>query len=216
MDLVDRIEVWFERRYRIRPVGEGGYIMRIGLIRHRGRRVTLEDGTIVNSGDMVGELHVDNRRAAALHETGKGGLRFRREVFRALPALARDIETIPEYREIKAVCGASLIWKEGRRAGFESREFPAFTRWWLGWWERYLMAHFHPAGRKRLAVGDRTELRQIWMSRRALVERYGTKSGAAHEGRRREVPIEGAGLQGTNEPDAHVEGRASRADDQGL
>jgi hypothetical protein len=208
MDLVDRLEAWFERHYRIRPIGEGGYIMRMGLIRHRGRRVTLEDGTVVNPGDPVVELHMDNRRAAGLHDTGKGGIRFRREVFRALPALARDLETLPEYREINAICGASLVWKEARRAGFESRPFPAFTRWWLGWWERHLMAHFHPAGRRRLAVGNRTELRQIWISRRTLVERYGTNSGAAQEARGRGVRIEDGSVE-----EAHVEGRAVRGED---
>ncbi len=173
MDWVERLDRWFERRYDIRPIGEGGYILRLGLIRHRGRRVVLDDGTTIEPGDLVGELHMDNHRAAELHQEGKGGIRLRREVFRLLPALARDLVSHPDYQAVKAVCGASLFWEGAARVGFEDRPFPAFTRWWLTWWERFLLARYHPAGRQRLEEGQRTELRQAWMSRRVLLDRYG-------------------------------------------
>lgn len=182
MDWVERLERWFERAYRIRPIGEGGYVLRLGLVRHRGPRLVFRDGTVVNPGDLVGELHIDNRRAAGLHAEGRGGLRFRREVFRLLPALARDLARRPEYREINAVCGASLFWAEAKRAGFEHRPLPALTRWWLTWWERYLLARYHPGGRRRLAEGHRTELRQVWMTRRTLLARYGGDAAPAPGG----------------------------------
>lgn len=171
--LLDRLETWFERRYDIRPVGDGGYIIRLGLIRYRGPALTFRDGTVVKRGALVGEIHVDNRRAAALHEGGRGGLRYRREVFRALPALARDVRTRPEYRAIEIIGGPSLFWEEARLLGFEHWRLPAVTRWWLTRWERFLLARYHPAGRRRLAEGNRKELRQIWMTRRTLLERYG-------------------------------------------
>lgn len=175
--LFERLEEWFARRYDIRPIGDGGYVLRLGLIRYRGPTITFADGTVVNRGALVGEIHVDNRRAAALHEGGKGGLRYRREIFRALPALARDLRTRPEYQEVEMVGGPSLFWEEARLAGFEHRPLSAVSRWWLTWWERVLLARYHPAGRARLAQGNRTELRQIWMTRRTLLGRYGKKDG---------------------------------------
>jgi hypothetical protein len=171
--LLDRLETWFERRYDIRPIGDGGYIIRLGLIRHRGPVLTFRDGTVVKRGALVGEIHVDNRRAAALHEGGRGALRYRREVFRALPALARDLRTRPEYQAVEMIGGPSLFWDEARLAGFEHWGLPAVTRWWLTQWERFLLARYHPAGRRRLAEGNRKELRQIWMTRHTLLERYG-------------------------------------------
>ncbi len=169
----ESLDRWFERRFQIRPIGEGGYIMRLGLMRYRGPRLEFQDGTVVAPGDLVGELHLDNARAAALHAQGRAGLRFRREVLRVLLALARDLSARPEYRSLPAVCGASLFWAEATFVGFEHRQLPPFTRWWLGWWERYLLARYHPAGRRRLAEGNRTELRQTWMTRRTLLARYG-------------------------------------------
>ncbi len=173
------LEGWFERRFAIRPIGGGGYIFKLRLIRYRGPALTFRDGTVVRSGDVLGELHIDNRRAQALHEGGKGGLRYRREVFRLLPVLARDLRTRPEYQGVQAVGGQSLFWEEAAHAGFEHWPLPAFTRWWLTWWERSLLARYHPRGRARLAEGRRTELRQAWMTRRMLLERHGKDAPGA-------------------------------------
>jgi len=168
MSLTEWLNRWFERRFDIREIGDGGYMFKLGLIRHRGPRYVFRDGTVVSAGDLVGELHMDNDRAAGLHGAGKPGLRFRREVFRMMAPLARDLRERPEYRDIQAVCGASLFWAEAERAGFEHRPLPAFTRLWLTWWERFLLAKYHPEGRQRLSEGRRTELRQVWLTRTTI------------------------------------------------
>ena len=169
--LLDWLDRWVERHEKILPIGAGGYILRMKVTRYRGLRFVLMDGTVVDPGDLVGELHLDNQRAAALNAEGHGGFRFRQELFRLLPALALDPETRPEYRTINAIYGASLFWRSAAlaaKAGFEHRPLPPFTRWWMGTWERILLAHYHPEGRRRLNKGRRTELRQVWITRRAL------------------------------------------------
>ena len=146
--------------------------MRIKKARYRGPGLVLTDGTAVNSGDPVGELHLDNQRAAALHLEGNGGFRFRQEIYRLLPALALDLCTCPEYREINAVYGATMFWRSPAlmsKTGFEQRPLPPFTRWWLGTWERILLASYHPQGQRRLRKGRRTETRQVWITRRTLL-----------------------------------------------
>jgi peptidoglycan-N-acetylglucosamine deacetylase len=168
MNWVAWLNRWFERRFDLREIGEGGYILKVQLTRHHGTRFTFRDGTVVNPGDPVVELHLINERAAGLHGDGKPGLKLRREIFRLLPPLARDLRERPEYRDVKAICGASLFWAEAARAGFENRPLPAFTKWWLTWWERFLMARYHPGGRDRLTEGRRTELRQIWLTQPTL------------------------------------------------
>ncbi|HKX16455.1 MAG TPA: hypothetical protein VJT33_00390 [bacterium] len=168
MSWVAWVNRWFERRFDIREIGDGGYILKIQVIRHPGPRYEFQDGTVVDRGDTVAEFHMDNDRAAALHDGGRPGLRFRREVFRLMGPLARDLNERPEYRDIKALCGASLFWAEAERAGFENRPLSWFTRWWLTWWERFLLARYHPGGKERLGEGRRTELRQVWLTRRTI------------------------------------------------
>jgi hypothetical protein len=194
--ILDWLDRWVERRERIRPIGQGGYILRMRVAPHRGKRLVLMDGSVVAPGDLVGELHLDNQRAAALHAEGGGGFRFRQELFRLLPALANDLQTRPEYRTINAICGASLFWRSAllaAAAGFEDRPLPPFTRWWLGTWERILLASYHPEGRRRLNKGRRTELRQVWITRAAVIrfaERAGTRERAGHGFPAGEAPVD--------------------------
>jgi hypothetical protein len=169
--LLDRVDRWVERHEQYRPVGEGGYILRIRVARHRRDRVVLADGTVVNRGDPVGELHLNNTYAAALHGEGYAGLRFRREMTRALAALARDLNERPEYRKIQACCGATLFWRDhglGARLGFERRPPDPWTRWWLGTWERILLAAYHPGGAGRLGGGRVERLDLVWITRKSL------------------------------------------------
>jgi hypothetical protein len=172
--LLDRLERWVARREDYRLIGNGGYILRLKIAQYRRSRLVLRDGTVLTPGDLVGELHIDNRFAAALHEDGSGAFGFRREIVRVLPALAHDLATRPEYREIQAVGGASLFWRAGvlgASLGFEHQPLPPFTRWWLGTWERILMAAYHPQGLRRLGRGRRANLQHVWITRRTL-ERF--------------------------------------------
>ena len=82
------LDRWVVRHERYRPVGDGGYICHIRIARYRRVPLVLADGTVVNPGDPIVELHLDNLAAAALNQGGKGGLRFRREMLRMMPALA--------------------------------------------------------------------------------------------------------------------------------
>jgi hypothetical protein len=181
---LDALDQWVARHEGFRPIGEGGYIFRFRTTRHWGRRLTLADGTQVEPGDRIGELHIDNQRAAALHWNGHAAIRFRHELFRAFLALAADLANRPEYRTIQAVGGASLFWEGAAQWGFEHRPLPPFTRWWLGWWERFLLAQYHPDGPRRI-IGRRMELRKVWITRRALrrlAERAAAKRAAGGPG----------------------------------
>ena len=48
---------WVDRHEKIHPVGEGGYILKWRVTRYRGPRLVLQDGTVVERGDSIGELH---------------------------------------------------------------------------------------------------------------------------------------------------------------
>ena len=97
-------------------------------------------GTVAESGARLVELHFDNALAASLHTGGKPGLRFRLEVLRALPALARDVEN--EAGVPRHPCGlrGRLFRAEGTFVGLDHRPLSPFTRWRLARWEQFPLA----------------------------------------------------------------------------
>src|SRR5581483_2827956 len=53
------------RIHRVQPVRPHGLLL-FRVVRHRGRPARLADGTLVDHGDLVAEIHLDNRRLVAL------------------------------------------------------------------------------------------------------------------------------------------------------
>jgi hypothetical protein len=181
--VLDAFDRWVTSHEDYRPIGEGGYVLRTHIARYRRERLRLADGTVLEAGDQILELHLDNQFASTLHQGGQGGFRFRDELRRMMPALARDVSSRPEYRDVRAVGAATLITTPRlvRGLGFEIRPLPPYTRWWLGTWERILLAGYHPEGLRRLTRGRRPELQHVWIGRRALLRHLGD-DGAAHGG----------------------------------
>ena len=188
--ILERLDRWVISREHYRQIGDGGYILRMRVARYRRARLVFADGTVLNPGDAIAELHLDNRFAAELHQGRNAGFRFRQELLRMMPALAQDLSSRPEYREIRAV-GAATIFSRSLRLfamlGFEHRPLPAYTRWWLGTWERIVLAGYHPDGRRRFAQGRTPELRHVWITRSTVLrcwgaDRHAEDAGAASRG----------------------------------
>ena len=85
--ILERLDRWVISREHYRQIGDGGYILRMRVARYRRARLVFADGTVLNPGDAIGELHLDNRFAAELHQGKNAGFRFRQELLRMMPAL---------------------------------------------------------------------------------------------------------------------------------
>ena len=156
---------------------EKGTILRMGVERHRGSRVTLRDGTVVEPGDLVGTIHFHNEAVAALHD-GKvnqvrSGILILRAFGRSLQALTRLSDDHPRYREVKAFTAVTIFHQSMEGFGFEVHLLPS------GWrgrvvaaYERFVLTHFHPLGRERERQ-RRFDARVTWISHAELRRRYG-------------------------------------------
>ncbi|MBX5455269.1 MAG: MFS transporter [Thermogemmatispora sp.] len=167
---------------RIQPVPAAPYgLFRARLTRYHGRRpLVLPDGTRIDHGDRLMELHFANRRLrdAALRSSPWELLRMMRADLRALAAWLQT----PACAEVRAVYGVTLLGQAAPRLGFSLRERPRNL------WSRAdrifmtgLLLLYHPQGRARLARGT-TYGRyptEVWMSRSELLRRYGGSDGAA-------------------------------------
>ncbi len=92
------------------------------VTKYGGESVSFEDGSKVEKGDRIAELHFDNRMLSSLAATSKSplatGIRILREVERALPRLAKQLKADPDAVGVKAVYGVTMIHRGADRLGF--------------------------------------------------------------------------------------------------
>lgn len=165
------------------PAAEVGPILRIRTTRYRGAPFVLADGTAIRRGDLIGEIHLNNERVAALHDGGRRvGLAVRRAFHASLVALAERTQNNPRCRAVQAFTAATIFYSGTNRLGFEVRSSPRrLLSRIIGAFQRRLLAHFHPLGRRRPGRRRLAEARQIWISRDALLRRYAPARSSARE-----------------------------------
>lgn len=176
------LEAYFARAYRTEILGgEPGSLFAFNLFAHRGPEIVLKCGTRVRAGDTVMEVHFRREGLAPLaaqaDSTGLGlGLLLLAD--REVPRLAGELARDPRFAEVKALHALTLFHRGIRRYGFEVfpvRERPVER--WFTWWQKLLLRRDHPHGEKAVAgSGEAAVVRHVWVSREALVRRYGPTS----------------------------------------
>src|SRR5260221_10077 len=150
-------------------------VLRTQLTRWRGRPITLPDGTQVARGDLVVELHVNNRAL--------GEVLAHASDWRLLPLLPADLRARAGPKgpsvfphEVRAVYGFTLLSRAAPRLGFTVRSRPHTVRAWL---DRVflmgLLPLYNPRGVDRLQQGTiyTSYPPEVWMSCDELLRRYG-------------------------------------------
>jgi hypothetical protein len=166
---VDRL---YRRWHRLTPSGP---LLFAGRTRYRGPTRRFADGTVLESGAPLGTLHFHNARIAALNGATPSatGLQFRRLLFASLHALAELSHHHPAFRDVAVYRGVGWV-RHGEQLGFLHEPAPA------GWRNRWVAAHVRLLVRVFAAPGGtaldaRTPLTITWLTRRALLERFGAR-----------------------------------------
>lgn len=174
-----------------------GCILRVSIGKSD-KDLVLRDGTRIQVGDPVGELHLWNERLPRMRSSGPDmawGVSFHKQIVTSLCLLARYVECAPEFKSVRAYRGRIGIKEEkGRetvlklapRFGFEVIENPGGTckkaglkgfmdgvRWFFdNLYASGLMLVFNPSSlrQKKFSCFLRPE---IWISARSLRGRYG-------------------------------------------
>jgi ceramide glucosyltransferase len=157
-------------------------LFRIKLARAHAQ-LTFTDGTRLVPGDVMGELHWRNEVIPQMDDQGIDlgwGLTFSRRLHRSFAALARSVRSDPRLEDLAAVRGnlylsavhsPEAVSRVLARLGFE--DVAAAGDGPLEQVRRgyatLLLRTFHPAA----SNGRRLRRHLIWMSRAALLERYG-------------------------------------------
>lgn len=182
--------VVYDRFYRLahgldRSPTEVGGALRIEVRRSlRARRLT--DGTVVGRGDRIGILHLNNDRIRALHGNGLSpaavGLECRRQVLESLHTLAVLATPSGRLADVRAFVATTIFWRGLARLGFEVEPDGLVWPRLVAAYQRALLASLRPAGPLRLRRLAYQRAHRLWISREALLTRYGTPPSGAGEG----------------------------------
>jgi hypothetical protein len=152
-------------------------LLRLQFTRFHGRAITLPDGTSIQSGDRIAELHINNRVMAGVAE--------RVSSWQLLSMLMGDLRSLARWSrsesfpaDIRAFYGYTLLSQGASRLGFTLRSRPRTLRSWLdGFFLLGLLVLYSPMGRGRLLQGTTygREPVEVWMSRNQLNLRYSGK-----------------------------------------
>jgi hypothetical protein len=162
-------------------------ILRIALGRST-RELVLSDGTRIEKDEAVGELHLWNEHIPPMDKEGPSlewALRIYRLWQASFKELAAYLEDEPQFAGVRAFRGEAAFFEKSlegnalfERLGFDlvrvdrRSKLKRFGEFWENLYAWWLIWTFNPGSLRRKDF-LRMERAQLWISRRALMERYG-------------------------------------------
>ena len=163
----------------IRPLkADGSGIVSLDIRHYNGRTIVLNDGSKVKTGDPIIEIHLNNVWFKRRRELNIKASQFPWEI---LGCLEQDLHFLAQqvvngkFEGVVALHGSTLLHVGAKRLGFQVEELPQ-SLWKKG-------AYFYMAGLMQiynLRAGEAPkrsekiwELKEVWLSRAALLTRYG-------------------------------------------
>jgi hypothetical protein len=166
----------------IRPLkADDSGIIRYSVHHYKGPSRILNDGSEVKAGDTIIELHLNNtwfKRRRKLH------LRASQSPREFLGCFAEDLRFLAQqiaggvFGDVAALHAITLLAVAALRLGFQANELPD-SLWKKGasFYMAGLMRAYHLRADGVAGLGEKTwELKEIWLSRAALLTRYGPKN----------------------------------------
>lgn len=176
--------VWVGMEWRSEGKLDYG-ICKLLIKRHAGEAIVCADGTRIEAGDRVGELHLDNRRMLEMSGTvgaDRAALKTARLARASLRRIAEAMEGDPRLAEVKGLLGTTLLHRGlVHGLGFECRPLPSRSlERWTAVYLQTLLRFLHPAGRLR-TQGSKAKLvpMQLIHSRQSLKRSMGGFKPAA-------------------------------------
>jgi hypothetical protein len=165
----------------IRPLrADYSGIIQFGLHRYKGPTRALDDGSEVRTGGTIIELHLNNAWFKRRRNLNLSASQSPREF---LHCFAQDLQFLADqvasgkFGNVAALHGVTLLHVAARRLGFQIDELPD-SLWKKGaqFYMAGLMQVYHLRGGEVSGLRDkRWELKEVWLSRAALMGKYGSK-----------------------------------------
>ncbi|MGE7612984.1 YkoP family protein [Paenibacillus sp. NPDC101420] len=162
---VQSVWMMWEKAFALLSHFRGSHKSRFGICtvmlkKHRGQPIVCQDATVINQGEWVGELHLDNGSILKLIQSegsDRAALQTARMLRKSMQQINEAFESQSEFRQVKALLGITLLHRGLTHGlGFEQQNiksgvFERITTIYL----RLLLSAMHPEGRQR--INRRTE-----------------------------------------------------------
>ncbi len=168
------------RVYHIRPLKpDGSSLIALEVRRYKGRNKVLADGSEVRAGDKIIEIHLNNHWFREKRELPMKASRSAWEIMRCLE---QDLRLLAQqigngmFEEVVALHALTLLHTGARRLGFQV-EGVASNLWSKGarFYMAGLMDVYNLRPEKPSKKRKPLELKEIWLSRGALIKKYGSE-----------------------------------------
>jgi hypothetical protein len=156
----------------------GSGIMLIEIRHNKRHTFTLTDGSEIKAGDTILELHINNNWFKERHKLNLTAPHVTRDM---LVSFAHDLGILAKemdngiFDNVAALHGCTHLGVAARRLGFHVEELPNTL------WKRF--AQFYVSGLVQIYGPQRAEafmsnkpleLKEVWLSKRELLRRYGS------------------------------------------
>lgn len=138
--------------------------MYINPYKYKGPAITLTDGTLINKGDLIAELHLDNKGLNGLDTSYTNLIKLLKDELKSL----QHCFGYEPYSKIKAVFGITVFYEIAARQGFTVLDVRSTIKRFL-WssWENILRLAFRKRSRKlkkRFIIA-----KECWISREQIL-----------------------------------------------
>lgn len=147
---------WERLYYRIHKIeaDHAEDILYIRPMTYKGPPIPLDDGTVIQAGDRVLQLHFNNKMLIEASFHAKNTMQMITSLLRVLKSTLKRLGEKLEsdtYKDIKGMYGVSLMHRGATQFGFSVIELPdGFSKRYQHFYLRMLMAIMHPNGKERL------------------------------------------------------------------
>lgn len=145
---------------------------------YQGQPLKLDNDTMLNKGDLIIELHLDNQQLLQLTSRSRSMMQLAilliHSAKKDFPQLATCIQEQPELQHAKALYGVSMIHRGPEKFGFTIHNLPrGWFAWSTGLYLKLLLAVIHPSGSLRLKEQSSQLVPKIMLcSTDAFLKRY--------------------------------------------
>jgi hypothetical protein len=172
-------EKLFLKFFHIVAIDIANPLLKVRVREYTGNQtITLDDGEQITKGDLVAEIHLDNRILFQLSTSAASEMHLAIQIIRMMELFMPQINILlqndPLWRDVKGLYGISLIHRGSRKLGFSVIDLPKgifsfSTQLYL----KLLLLVLHPQGKKRLQSKPQLLVPKIIaISKKELMSRY--------------------------------------------